>query len=54
MRWTQTVLTTSASDADGQVVWSWHPDAGVKPVWRSAGDGGQQARRTGESTKQPL
>jgi hypothetical protein len=30
MRWTRTVLLTRAFDADGEGVWSWHPDAGVK------------------------
>ena len=40
--------------ADGQVVWSWHPWAGVKP----AGDDLQatvtnKVMDTGESTKQP-
>src|SRR5262245_47644776 len=40
--------------ADGQVVSSWHPDAGVKFAEKFAGDGGQQARRTRENTKQPL
>jgi hypothetical protein len=36
-------------------VWSWHPDADAKFAWRSrrAGDGGQKARRTGESTYKP-
>ena len=34
-----------------EVVWSWHPDAGVKFALRSAGDGGQKARSTGESTE---
>ena len=36
--------------AGGKVVWAWHPDAGVKFALRSAGDGGQKARSTGEST----
>jgi hypothetical protein len=39
--------------ADGEVVWSWHPDADAKfamTLARRAGDGGQQARRTEEST----
>jgi hypothetical protein len=41
---------TNNTDADGQAVWSWHPDADVK-LLRSKllrGDGGQKARRTGE------
>jgi hypothetical protein len=50
-------------DADGQVVWSRSPDAGIKPVdlrfrpcGRNAeiGDGGYQARYSRESAKQPL
>ena len=41
---------TRAPEADGEVVWSWHPDAGVKSALRRAGDGGQNARSTGEST----
>jgi hypothetical protein len=28
------------ADADGQVVWSWSPDAGIKPVSDFTGDGG--------------
>ena len=42
--------------ADGEVVWSWHPDAGVTlapALTRRAGNGGQKARRTEESAKQP-
>jgi len=46
-------LLTNGAEADGKVVWFWHPDAGVKSALRRAGDGGQQARRTKESTKQP-
>ena len=30
MRWTRRVPLTRALEADGEVVWSWHPDAGVK------------------------
>ena len=30
MRWTLMALWTTALDADGEVVWSWRPDAGVK------------------------
>jgi hypothetical protein len=41
---------TNAVVADGKAVWSWHPDAGVKFAL-SAGDGGYQARYTGESTE---
>src|SRR6202171_6857177 len=30
MRWTRQPRLTSVADADGEVVWSWRPDAGVK------------------------
>jgi hypothetical protein len=30
MRWTRCARQTSVRDADGEVVWSWRPDAGVK------------------------
>ena len=30
MRWTRGARQTSARSADGEVVWSWRPDAGVK------------------------
>jgi hypothetical protein len=30
MRWTLIARLTSARDADGEVVWSWRPDAGAK------------------------
>ena len=39
--------------ADGEVAWSWRPDAGVKSAKmlpHLAGDGGKKARFTGEST----
>jgi len=51
MWWTLEVLLTRARKADGEGVWSWHPDAGVKSARRSAGDGGQKARRTEESAQ---
>jgi hypothetical protein len=40
--------------ADGEVAWSWRPDAGVKlakMLKRLAGDGGKKARFTGEIAK---
>ena len=41
--------------ADGEVVWSWRRDPGVKPLGKAhAGDGGKKGRFTGESTKQSL
>jgi len=30
MRWTLVAHQTNAREADGEVVWSWRPDAGVK------------------------
>jgi hypothetical protein len=30
MRWTRKLRLTSVADADGEVVWSWRPDAGAK------------------------
>jgi hypothetical protein len=30
MRWTRVTAKTSAGIVDGEVVWSWRPDAGVK------------------------
>jgi hypothetical protein len=43
---------TSGANADGEIVWSRPPDAGVK-LARSAGDGGYQARHPGEITYKP-
>ena len=40
--------------ADGEVVWSWHPDAGAKLAESSAGDGGNQARSPGRARRKPL
>ena len=42
------VPLTNGTEADGEVVWSWRPDAGVKLVERSASDGGKQAGHRGE------
>jgi hypothetical protein len=33
MRWTVQLQQTSVVAADGEVAWSWRPDAGVKPSW---------------------
>ena len=41
---------TNGAEADGEGVWSCCPDAGIKFALGSAGDGGKQARLTGEST----
>src|SRR5689334_1635101 len=40
---------TSGESTDGEGVWSWPPDAGVKLARSFAGDGGYQARHPGES-----
>jgi hypothetical protein len=32
MRWTLRSRKTNVADADGEVVWFWRPDAGVKFV----------------------
>jgi hypothetical protein len=42
---------TSGIFADGEVAWSWRPDAGVKSVMmlsHRAGDGGKKAGHQGE------
>jgi hypothetical protein len=48
-------LVTNGADADGEVVWSWRPDAGVKFV-RSKLLRMTVARKpvTGESTKETV
>jgi hypothetical protein len=43
MRWTHWLRKTSEGSADGEIVWSWRPDAGVKSC--------EEARYTGESTR---
>ncbi len=30
MRWTRMARETNVANADGEVVWSWHPDADAK------------------------
>src|ERR1700744_218296 len=58
MRWTRLCRTTSGADADGEIVWSWPPDAEVKLrqtcVLRD--DGGYQARTPGRTriSRKPL
>jgi hypothetical protein len=42
---------TSEAEADGKNVWSRSPDAGVKLAKMFAGDGGNKARFTEESTR---
>ncbi len=46
MQWTRAVRKTGRTGADGEVVWSWTPSAGV--------DGGYQAWYAGESTKEAV
>ena len=43
------VDTTGDVAADGEVVWSWRPDAGAKSVDRTADDGGKRARSPGRA-----
>ena len=46
--------TTNGADADGEVVWSWRPDAGVK--FRGgirSGDGGKKARSPRRARSKP-
>jgi hypothetical protein len=45
---------TKTPAADGEVVWSWRRDPGVKPMERSVGDGGKKGRFPGESTKETV
>jgi len=47
MRWTRRRRKTSGANADGEVVWSWRPDAGVKVVDEFTNDGGKRARYEG-------
>jgi hypothetical protein len=54
MRWTPRVLLTRAHEADGEVVWSWRPDAGVKPVKQTfCRRGWQQSRSPGRARRKP-
>ena len=59
MRWTRRLRLTSAADADGEVVWSWRPDAGAKFFEKQTllrGDGGKNAGHRGEHaiSRKPL
>jgi hypothetical protein len=49
-----TVARDERTDADGEGVWSWRPDAGAKVVERSANDGGKRARSPGRARSKPL
>ena len=44
---------TNGAEADGEVVWSWLPDAGVKFALRRADDGGKKARSPGRARRKP-
>jgi hypothetical protein len=47
----------AALDVDGEVVWSWRPDAGAKSaktLSRLAGDRGKKARSLGRARRKPL
>src|SRR5215471_16027444 len=45
---------TNDPDADGEVVWFWHPDADAKSARRFADDGGKKARSPGRARRTPL
>ena len=54
MRWTrkrcaQFVARTNDAFADGEIVWSWRPDAGAKSMVRPIDDGGKRARSPGRA-----
>jgi hypothetical protein len=55
MGWTVQLQQTSVVAADGEVVWSWRPDAGVKLSWSKLheGDGGKRARSPGRARSKP-
>ena len=54
MRWTRRSRRTNVACADGEVMWSWHPDAGVKLRGASRDDGGKKARSPGRARRTPL
>ena len=43
------VVRTNVAGADGEIVWSWPPDAEVKRAERSVRDGSKRARFPGRS-----
>jgi hypothetical protein len=51
MRWTPRDCKTSETEADGEIVWSWRPDAGVKLCEAFIERRWLKSRYTGESTK---
>jgi hypothetical protein len=48
-------LLTNSAEADGEDVWSWHPDAGVKFLRSKLlrDDGGKKARSPGRARYKP-
>jgi hypothetical protein len=48
MRWTQSVREMMRIEADGEVVWSWSPDAGIKSVDMRFRPYGRNADITGD------
>jgi len=60
MRWTRAAtrtffVRTNGADADGEVVWSWRPDAGAKSCGCDPhGDGGKKARSPARARRTPL
>jgi hypothetical protein len=48
LRWTRRRTRRMQLDADGEVVWSRCPDAGIKLAAKAASDGGKQAGHRGE------
>jgi hypothetical protein len=55
MRWTRAARLTGEPDADGKIVWSWRPDAGVKFLGSKLlrDDGGKKARSPGRARYKP-
>jgi hypothetical protein len=54
MRWTRRHQKTNDVGADGEVVWFWRPDAGVKFMDEFMNDGGKKARSPGRARRKPL
>src|ERR1700731_1434987 len=56
MRWTRRRRMTNAVVADGEAVWSWRPDAGVKFLRSKllGDDGGKKARSPGRARNKPV
>jgi len=44
----------TAREADGEVVWFWCPDAGIKFCGKTQDDGGNKARSPGRARRKPL